>query len=307
MKILTNLDDIPSQATGAVVAIGNFDGVHLGHQALLAETVKQARAQNRPAAVMTFDPHPRSFFAPQAEPFLLTDLETRLDLCAKAGLDYAFVLPFDRPLSLLDGQAFVDKILRQKLAVSHVVVGDGFVFGHQRSGNTQTLTTPEFGLTVMPPVKTEDGAVVSSSAVRQVLRNTDFATATRLLGRDWFWRGKVIEGDKRGRELGYPTANTKVTDYLPLPYGIYAVRVMLEKTGHYYDGVANFGTRPMFEIPEPLLETYIFDFNMEIYGEVLQVAPVGYLRPEERFDGLEALINQMKQDCQQARAVLKSA
>jgi riboflavin kinase/FMN adenylyltransferase len=301
-------EKIPAAAQGGVVAIGNFDGVHLGHRALIRQAAESARAAGAPLGVITFEPHPRQFFQPAAEPFRLTLLPMKQRLLKEQGVDHVFALPFARELSQLTAEDFIDQILVRDLKVKHVVVGENFAFGKGRAGTVKTLAaaSDKFKLTIVKPVQSPQGQVYSSSSARALLKQGQFQTAEKLLGWQWQIEAPVVNGDKRGRELGYPTANQNVPDYVRIPYGIYAVRVLIEGESIWRDGVANFGIRPMFQIAQPIFETFIFDFSCEIYGKMMRVQPVKHLRAEQSFKDLAALIAQMKEDCIAAKAVLKS-
>jgi len=295
---------LPALPQGTVLAIGNFDGVHPGHAALIARAQDIAAAQNLTAAVLTFEPHPREFFAPDGEPFRLTLLPEKARRLAALGAVYIFAPAFDAGFAGLSAAEFMN-FLRDRLHARHIVVGADFAFGKNRAGTVETLRGM-FDVTVIDPVTCTDGAVYSSTRIRDLLRRGDFGSAAKLLGRPWEIEAEIVHGDKRGRELGYPTANQRVDRYVRIPFGIYAVQALIEGEEKPRTAVANFGIRPMFRIRQPIFETHIFDFHQSIYGKILRVEPVKYLRPEKIFDGLEALIAQMKQDCLAARAVFKS-
>lgn len=294
---------------GTVLAIGNFDGMHRGHRHLIAEAARIARKAGAPLAVMTFEPHPRQVFQPGLEPFRLTPLSVKQQLAEEMGVDHFFTLPFNEDLSKLSGDAFVEHVLVKELGVRHVVVGTDFAFGHKRSGTTATLKAAEsagkFGVTLVPPAM-EDGKVYSSTSIREMLKRGDFDGAEKFLGWRWYIESPVMHGDKRGRELGYPTANQELGDYLRIPFGIYAVMAQVGGENTWRPAVANVGIRPMFQTPHPLLETFIFDFNADIYGKILRVMPVKLLRGEQKFPDIAALVAQMKEDCIAAMTVLKS-
>jgi riboflavin kinase/FMN adenylyltransferase len=307
MELHNNQIPVPQHAKGAIVAIGNFDGVHPGHQALIAAAAELAQSQAAPLAVLTFEPHPREYFQPQGDPFRLTLPAQKQKLIGALGVQHLFSLPFDERLASLEAEEFIRHILVKTLAVRHVVVGEDFSFGRGRGGNVATLKkSGTFGVTALPPVLAPDGMAYSSTRARAALAKADFAALRIALGRDWELEMPVVHGDKRGRELGYPTANQQADRYQRLPYGIYAVKVREEGAETWRDGVANFGIRPMFRIEQPIFETYIFDFTGDLYGKNLTVRPVAFLRGEQAFQGLDALTAQIKQDCQQAAAVLKS-
>ena len=304
----TSIDRVPKEAQGCVLAIGNFDGVHLGHAALIK--MAKSLAAEAPLGVMTFEPHPRQFFQPEAEPFRLTLLPMKQRLMETLGVEHLFAVAFNRDFSQLDGEAFVERILVQNLKVRHVVVGEDFMFGRGRSGTIATLKAAadagKFKLTVMPPVVASSGEIYSSTAIRELLKQAKFAEAASFLGWPWQMESPVVHGDKRGRTMGYPTANQNMLEHLRIPYGVYAVKVMIEGETVWRAGAANFGIRPMFQVVQPIFETFIFDFSGEIYGKVIRVQPVKHLRPEMSFAGLPALISQMKDDCIAAKAVLES-
>ena len=290
---------------GAVVAIGNFDGVHRGHRSVIGAALRQARALGRPAAALTFEPHPRSFFRPQEPLFRLSDERQKLQLLAATGLDGAFVMRFDAALSGLSAEAFIDEILTGRFSIGGAAIGFDFHFGKARGGSPDKLAEAGrrlgFAVDIVPPLQ-DEGRPVSSGAVRVALTNGQVVEAAELLGSPWFVSGPVIHGEKRGRDLGFPTANLKLDPACGLKHGIYAVRCGLD--GRRYDGVASFGRRPTFDNGAPLLEVFLFDFAGDLYGRVLDVAFIGWLRGEARFDGIEPLKRQMRDDAAQARAVL---
>ena len=285
--------------------MGNFDGVHLGHQAVIA----QARRPDMPLGIVTFEPHPRQFFAPEAPAFRLMNAEARTHRLEKLGVDQLYELPFDAVLSSMIAEDFVTEVLVNGLGVSHVTVGADFCFGKGRKGNVDTLRTAGaahgFGVTIADLVAFE-GVEVSSTAIRAALAEGRPGDASTMLGHWHRIEGEVLHGDKRGRDLGFPTANMGVAG-LHLPrLGVYAVRVDVLTGKHQgsYDGAASLGVRPMFGENQPNLESFLFDFEGRLYGEHLSVALIDYLRPEMKFDGLDALVSQMHADCDRARAIL---
>lgn len=304
------LAEVPAAAYGCVLAIGNFDGVHPGHAALIAQAREIARAAGAPLGVMTFEPHPKSFFQPDAPPFRLTLAAGKARRLAALGVDHLFALPFDAAFAELGAETFVAGVLQEALRVSHVVVGPDFHFGRGRKGGPALLRQAEeegrFRLTLVEQVLCAGAEVYSSTRIRACLAVGDLRRAAFLMGQPFEFEGEVVRGDQRGRTIGYPTANQKVTDYLRIPYGIYAVEVQIEGEEVWRPGVASYGLRPMFKLDEPLLETYIFDFDEEIYGKTLRVRPAAFIRGEKAFDGLEALKAGIAQDCLAARAMLKS-
>jgi riboflavin kinase/FMN adenylyltransferase len=269
-----------------------------------------ARKLGVPLAVLTFEPHPREFFQKGAEPFRLTLLPMKARLVEPLGVRHLVALPFDAALAALPAQEFIDRILVRGLGAKHIVVGADFAFGKGRAGTVDTLREVAddglFGLTVLQPVCCDEAEAFSSSRIRALLAEGKFGDAAALLGHPWEIEAEVVHGDKRGRDLGFPTANQRVTRYLRPPFGVYAVRVKIEGEDKWRDGAANFGIRPMFRIEEPIFETYILDFTGDIYGKTMRVQPIAHLRPEMSFNGLEALKERIKQDCVAARAVLKS-
>src|SRR5437660_10371525 len=293
---------------GAVVAIGNFDGVHRGHRAVIAAVLARAKALGRAAAAFTFEPHPRSFFRPDEPLFRLTDERAKLRLLAATGLNGAIVLRFDAALAGLSAQDFVARILVGRFAVAGVVIGFDFHFGLNRAGSPDYLAAQgaKFGFAVdIVPRFEAEGRPVRSGPIRAALAAGRIAEANALLGYPWFVSAKVVHGDKRGRELGFPTANLRLDPSCGLKHGIYAVRVGVGE--RRYDGVASFGRRPMFDQGTVLLEVFLFDFSGDLYGEVIDVAFIDWIRPELKFDSVEDLVRRMNEDARLARAALAAA
>lgn len=307
MTRLRHRDPVPDHLRGAIMALGNFDGFHLGHQRVVSEAVSWARSEGRPVIVATFDPHPVRHFAPHVPPFRLTTLDQREALFAAAGADAMLVFEFDDELAATTAEAFVGELLAGQLGVAGVVTGEDCSFGKGRAGNVKLLTEEgaRHGLTARPvgPV-TEGGLPVSSSRIRDALKAGDCETATRLMTRPFAIRGTVQHGDKRGRAIGYPTANIDMGPYLRPRYGIYAVTGRLLDSGESLKGAANLGIRPQFEPAQELLEPYFFEFSGDLYGRQVEVALHHFLRPEAKFDSVEALTAQMAQDCARARELL---
>jgi len=302
-------DSAPEGALrGAVVAIGNFDGVHRGHRAVIGVAQEKARALGRPAAALTFEPHPRAFFNPGEPLFRLTDEAAKLRLLAATGLDGAIVLTFDAALASLSAEDFVSRILVERFAVSGAVIGFNFHFGMNRAGSPDFLKAQSrqhgFAVDVVPPFE-DQGRPVSSGPIRDALAAGRLGEAAEFLGYPWFVSGAVIHGDKRGRELGFPTANLTLDAACGLRHGIYAVRVAAG--GRRYDGVASFGRRPMFDTGAVLLEVFLFDFAGDLYGQNIDVAFIAWIREERMFDTAAALIAQMKDDSRLAREALARA
>jgi len=293
---------------GAVVAIGNFDGVHRGHRAVIAAVLARAKALVRAAAAFTFEPHPRSFFRPDEPLFRLTDERAKLQLLAATGLGGAIVLRFDAALAGLSAQDFVERILVARFAVAGVAIGPDFHFGLNRAGSPDYLAAQgaKLGFAVDVVPRFEDaGRPVRSGPIRAALAAGRVAEANELLGYPWFVSAEVVHGDKRGRDFGYPTANLRLDPACGLKHGIYAVRAGVG--GHRYDGVASFGRRPMFDQGTVLLEVFLFDFSGDLYGEMIDVAFIDWIRPELKFDSVEDLVRRMNEDARLARAALATA
>jgi riboflavin kinase/FMN adenylyltransferase len=298
---------VPPPLRGAIVALGNFDGFHLGHQAVVARAVARARAEGRPAIVATFDPHPRRYFQPDTAPFRLTTLDQRQRLFASAGAQAMLVFRFDAKLAELSAEAFARERLVELIGAAGVVTGDDFTFGKRRGGNPAVLAqlgaTLGFTAETVLPVGA-GGTPFSSSRIRELLRAGRPREAAYLLTRPFAIEGVVEGGARLGRTLGYPTANMQLGSYLRPAYGIYAVRGRLSD-GRMLDGVANLGVRPSFDPPQELLESFFFDFDEDLYGQTIEVQLIEYLRPEAKFDDLAALTAQMDRDAAQARELLK--
>lgn len=305
---LDHRDPFPESLRGAIVALGNFDGFHLGHQAVVAEAVEWARAEDRPAVVATFDPHPVRHFAPHVPPFRLTTLDQREALFAAAGAAAMLVFHFDGELAGMSAEDFVGVLLAERIGAAGVVTGEDFTFGKDRGGTVEVLRGEggKHGIATrsVPPV-IEGGRPVSSSRIRDALKAGDCETAARLLTRPFAIRGTVEHGDKRGRTIGYPTANVALGSYLRPRFGIYAVAARVLDTGEALQGAANLGVRPQFDPPQEWLEPYFFDFSGDLYGREIEVSLRHFLRPEARFDSLEALTAQMDRDCDEARNLLR--
>lgn len=312
MHLVHHLDDLPAPLTRAVVAIGNFDGVHRGHQQVIEVAKRRAVDLGAPTAVLSFEPHPRQLFQPDAPPFRLTPFRIRARLIEALGVDLHAVMTFDQVFAAQTAETFIERILVDGFAARHVVIGFDFCFGKNRQGNAETLNGfgdhYGFGVTVVTQASDEAGGAYSSTRIREHLRAGDMRAAAALLGRSWEIEGRVQHGDKRGRELGYPTANIGMADYLRPAFGVYAIQAAVDRgnTGQltWIDGVANLGVRPMFETPTPLLEVHLFDFRGDLYGQHVRVRLVERLRGEAKFDSLDQLITQMNEDSARARAIL---
>ncbi|OYW57250.1 MAG: riboflavin biosynthesis protein RibF [Hyphomicrobium sp. 32-62-53] len=300
--------DVPPAIRGGVVAIGNFDGVHKGHQALIGEAVKAARERSLPSGVMIFEPHPREVFHPNESHFRLTPLDQKIAVFATMGLDFVVVVPFDAELAKLEHFEFTDNVLAQGLDVRGVVVGYDFYYGRQRRGSPESMILAgieyDFEVVVVPPVA-EGGEVFSSTAIRLKLAQGDVAGAAVELGRRWRVRGRVIGGAKRGTGMGYPTANVPMPKGTALGHGIYAVRAHVG--GAVHDAAAYLGTRPTFDDGMPVLEVFLLDFDGDLYGQEMEVEFIAFIREDRKFDNAEALVAQMDADVAKVRDVLKGA
>jgi riboflavin kinase / FMN adenylyltransferase len=309
MRTVRDYQYVRPEERGASVAIGNFDGVHLGHQAVIALARAEAERSGAPLGVVTFEPHPREHFAPAAPPFRLMNAEAKAHRLEKLGVGILYELNFNKALSALAPADFARTVIAEGLGLSHVVVGEDFCFGKGRAGTAADLARfgreMGFGVTVTPLLET-GGLEVSSTRIREALSDGRPQDAAAMLGHLHRIEGKVIRGDQRGRELGYPTANMSIAGLHPPRFGIYAVRVDILTGPHTgpRDGVASLGVRPMFGENLPNLETHVFDFKGDLYGAHLSVALVAFLRPEATFDSLDALIAQMDRDSAEARRIL---
>jgi len=287
----------PGALAGCVVAIGNFDGVHRGHRAVIGAALARARALGRPAAALTFDPHPRTFFRPDLPVFRLSTGRDKMRLLAATGLDGAVILRFDAALAATSAQDFISRILVGRLAIAGAAIGFDFHFGKDRQGSPAYLAGQgaDLGFTVdiVPPLQ-DEGRPVSSGAVRDALAAGKVVEAAELIGAPWFVSGEVVHGEKRGRDLGFPTANLRLDASCGLKHGIYAVRAQID--GQLVDGVASFGRRPTFDNGAPLLEVFLFDFAGDLYGKTIDVAFIGWIRGEEKFASIDALKHAMDGD-----------
>ncbi|MDH3264206.1 MAG: bifunctional riboflavin kinase/FAD synthetase [Paracoccaceae bacterium] len=311
MRIHRSWEGLSPDARGASVAMGNFDGVHLGHRAVIDLAADEAARLGAASGVVTFEPHPRQFFAPDAPPFRLMNAETRANRLEKLGISELYELPFGPRLAALSPEAFAREVLADGLGVAHVVVGTDFRFGKGRAGAAEDLrrlgAAHGFGVT-LAELLNEGGAAVSSTAIRTALSEGRPQDAARMLGHWYRIDGEVGSGDKRGRQIGYPTANMSIEGLHPPRFGIYAVKVDVltgPQRGGYL-GAASIGVRPMFGENRANLETFLFDFSGDLYGAHLSVALVDYLRPEAKFESIEALVAQMDADCARARKILAS-
>ena len=309
MRIVRDWRGLSDADRGAAIAVGAFDGVHRGHQAVIAEARAAAQRLGAPLGVVSFDPHPRRWFQPDAAPFRLMPPDQMAEALAPLGVDILYLLPFDGEMAGMSDAAFAEQVLARGLGVRHAAVGFDFTFGKGRSGSPEALRTYGerlgFTVSVAERIDDPDGLKLSSSAVREALKAGDMARAAAILGRPFAIRGEVMHGDKRGRTIGVPTANIDLGDYMRPAYGVYAIRARLED-GRTFDGVASLGLRPMYAVETPLLEAWLFDFDGDLYGQALDVQLIAWLRGEETFDGLDALKAQIDRDAAAARDVLRS-
>ncbi|MNK23389.1 Riboflavin biosynthesis protein RibF [compost metagenome] len=307
VEVIRGWRDLPASQRGAAVAVGAFDGVHRGHQAVIASARAAAQRLGAPLAVVSFDPHPRRLFQPEAAPFRLMTADQMARAMAPLGVDRLYLIPFDREMAGMTDEEFARRVLSEGLGVAHAAVGFDFTFGKGRSGSPEALRTygQDLGFTVSVTDRIDDvsGLKLSSSAVREALKAGDMDRAAAILGRPFAIQGEVIHGDKRGRTIGVPTANVAMGDYMRPAYGVYATRTRLPD-GRVIKGVANLGVRPMFEIEQPLLEVWLLDFNESLYGQTIETELVAFLRGEMKFDGLDELKVQIEADAAAARVVL---
>lgn len=312
MRIFRHVAGLPDFVRDTSVAIGNFDGVHLGHQAVIAEAAEHAKRLGASLSVITFEPHPRRFFRPEEPPFQLTPLRSKVRRLQAAGVEHLLVVHFDAETAKLGHEAFVDMFVVGGFRAKHVTVGYDFVFGAGRGGNVEYLreraARDGFSLSAVEPVKDASGLVYSSTNIRNCLVDGNPLGAARLLGHPWEIEGRVIKGDQRGRQIGFPTANVALDEYVEPALGVYAVWAGIEDGGvtRWHMGCANIGRRPTFDKNDVNVEVYIFDFTDDIYDKLLRVALVEYIRPEKKFDGIGQLREQIALDSHDARALLES-
>ncbi|AUG54049.1 bifunctional riboflavin kinase/FAD synthetase [Thalassospira marina] len=315
MRVFRSFENLPIDARGAVVAIGNFDGLHLGHQTILGEARAIAERLDVPLAILSFEPHPRTIFRAGEPPFRLTSAEDRLAAASELGIDLFYEIAFTPEFASLSAEDFIRRVLVDGLGAGHIVVGWDFCFGKGRAGNVDTLKAmgdvAGFGVTAVEPVTHDNGIVYSSTAIRQALREGRPEDARTLLGRPWEIGGIVIHGDERGRTIGFPTANVALGLHLRPKFGVYAIRLGLVKQDDphrvecWIDGVANIGVRPSFGgDAEAGLEAHLFDFDRDIYDRAVRVRLIGFIRGEQKFDGLDALKTQIGRDVETAREIL---
>ncbi|WP_428149541.1 bifunctional riboflavin kinase/FAD synthetase [Brevundimonas sp.] len=310
IDVIRDWRDLPASQRGAAAALGAFDGVHRGHQAVIASARETADRLGAPLAVVSFDPHPRRWFQPDAAPFRLMTAGQMARALEPLGVERLYLLPFDADMAAMSDEAFALDVLSDGLGLTHASVGFDFTYGKGRTGSPDALARigRQLGFSVAVTERVDDrgGLKLASSAVREALNAGDMARAAAILGRPFAIEGKVVHGDKRGRTIGVPTANVRLADYMRPAYGVYATRTRLAD-GRVIDGVANLGVRPMFEIAEPLLEVWLFDFAEDLYGQTIETELVALLRGEMNFDSLDALKVQIDADAAAARAVLQSS
>ncbi len=314
MDLITDISQVKSSLRGAVAALGNFDGIHLGHQVVIDRAGEEAKKIGAPHAVIAFEPHPRQYFRPNDPPFRLTSLRAKALILEKMGVDGLFTLQFDRALAETSAQDFVRDVLVDALGLGHLVIGADFRFGKDRGGDADLMKEMGadlgFGVSVVDmidsPVAPSPAKPFSSTQIRGALREGEADLATQLLGRPWSVDGIIVKGDQRGRQIGFPTINVQLGDYLRPKFGGYVFRVdLLEDAGvRTFGGVGNVGVRPTFADKAVLLEVYMFDFDEEIYGHEVLVHFVDYIRPEMKFDGSEGLKAQIVADCDLAKRTL---
>lgn len=295
---------VPENFRNCVTAIGNFDAVHRGHQALLEISRKRALDHGRPFAVLTFEPHPRRLFRSDDPPFRVTPYDLKMERLQAAKADCVFVLPFNWDMAGLPADRFIQEILKDKLGLTDVVVGHDFHFGQSRSGSAETLSSAGLTCTIVDLLKDATRAAYSASRIRGFIQEGHIMEANALLGWEWEMRGIVEKGDQRGRELGYPTANIQLGETIHPSYGIYATYVQIEGETEWRMAATNIGIRPMFEAPTALIEAYLLDYSGDLYGKKLRVRPVRKIRDEAKFDSLDTLKTQMAKDCADAREIL---
>lgn len=305
MHLFESLSSLTPDTRDAVIVIGNFDGVHRGHQALIAQGKDKARALNKKLGVLTFEPHPRKLFRPDDPPFRITPLRLKAQRLESCGVDFVIALDFDWPFASQSAEDFIQTILKDALNPALVMVGEDFRFGQLRKGTPPMIEAAGIPLSLFNEVQDERGEKYSSSAVRNALRAGDMDKANAILGWEWYVEGAIRKGDRRGHELGYPTANVGLGDTLHPAYGVYATLVQIEGETHWRMAATNIGIRPMFELREGQVEAFILDFpDHDIYGKTLKIRPVKRLRGEAKFDGLPALIAQIERDVLESRQIL---
>jgi len=305
MKIFNDITAIPTDAKNCVIAIGNFDGMHLGHQALIGQAQEVAKSLNKKVGVLTFEPHPRQLFQPALPPARLTPINLKAQRLEAQDIDYLFSLPFDWDFASQTAEDFIQNILKNGLDAAHIIIGYDFRFGQLRKGNADTIQAAGIDVTIFDAIKDENDGVISATRIRENIRKGHMNGANALLGWEWEIQGQIFRGDRRGHELGYPTANLLLKDTLHPAYGIYACLVQIEGEDQWRMAATNIGIRPMFEVETGQVEAHILDFpDTDIYDKTLRIKPIKRLRGEAKFNSLDDLIVQMDKDCQKTRNVL---
>jgi len=305
MIIIKDIKDGHKIKPNGVYAIGNFDGIHLGHKKILENTKRISSEKNKPCGVIVFEPHPQKFFKNDSDGFYLSNLETKQHLLKPFDIDFFIVLAFDNEMAMRTPKEFVKDIIVNSFQASHVVVGYDFRFGSGRIGNADSLqeicSSLDIGVSIIEKQKKGD-KILSSSIIRNYLSEGEIGLAEEMLGHRWVVKSKVVSGDKRGREIGFPTANIPMKDWIQPKYGVYAV--IVEFNGKIYKGVSNLGIRPTFDETEPMLETYLFDFSGDLYDKDIIVSFVDFIREEKKFDGIDSLRGQIEEDSIKAKKIL---
>lgn len=304
MQIYKSLNSFSHQYQGSVLVIGNFDGIHKGHKALIQKAAEAAHEKNRPAGLLTFEPHPRELFRPDDPPFRITPEKVKIRILAHSDLDFVISLPFDWDFASQSPEAFINKVLDNALAPERIIIGKDFRFGQMRKGGYTNLRKAGYKTRAIDDILSENKTPYSSSRIRSLLRHGHIKHANEQLGWEWEIEGQVFKGDQRGRELGYPTANIRLDKTIHPAYGVYASRVQIEGETLWRPAATNIGIRPMYEVETGQVEAYILDFDGDLYGKTLRVKPVQLLRGEAKFDSLESLTDQMNKDCRKTREIL---
>jgi riboflavin kinase/FMN adenylyltransferase len=305
MRVFDLSSPVPADAQQAIVAIGNFDAVHLGHQFLLAEAKKISDMKKLPLAVLTFEPHPRRLFRPDDAPFRITPINVKLERLEKNAVDIVYICPFNWELAELSSTDFINQILKNKINPSSIVIGADFHFGHNRTGNADTLRAANLSVHAIDLKSDQHRGIISATRIRGNIQSGHMNEANELLGWEWEIRGTVIHGNKRGREIGYPTANVELHETIHPSYGIYATRVLIEGETEWRIAATNIGIRPMFEVKTGLVEAHLLDYTGDLYGKTIRIRPIQKIRDEMKFASLDELITQMGQDCEETRRILK--
>lgn len=305
MKIFNDIQNLPDEAKGTIIAIGNFDGVHRGHTALIQKAADIAKTENKKLGILTFEPHPRRLFQPDLPPARLTPTQLKEQKLKGQNIDFLFSLAFDWNFASQTAEDFIQNILKNNLEAAHVIVGYDFHFGQLRAGNADMIKAANIPVTQVEALNDEKGDIISSSRIRENLRKGNIDIANNLLGWEWEIQGDIFKGDRRGHELGYPTANVLLKDTIHPAYGVYACLIQIEGETKWHPAATNIGIRPMFEVPVGQVEAHILDFpDRDIYGKNLRVKPIQRLRGEAKFNSIGDLVVQIEKDCIQTREIL---